>query len=140
MAIESLFPGVDKAKIKISPMQSAELSPADAARAYEKLLPNQIDILLLTVGDDGHIASIFPGSKTVQEFDRLVVSSISPKYPYSRLTITPRVIKNARKVFVLAAGKHKKMIYEKALEDPSDLISMPVRLVLDRTWIFSDEW
>ena len=63
-----------------------------AAKAYEKLIPETIDILLLGMGADGHIASLFPHSPALCLEERSVVPITGPKPPHERLTITPRVI------------------------------------------------
>ncbi|XDZ70403.1 6-phosphogluconolactonase [Alphaproteobacteria bacterium LSUCC0744] len=108
---------------------------AEAAR-YSLLLPNSIDILLLSMGHDGHIASLFPNSPALLETERKVVPVTGPKAPFKRITITPPVIQAAKQVYVLAIGEEKKCKYEEALLDPDDINSIPARLVLNRTWIF----
>ena len=60
-----------------------------AARSYEQAFPEFIDVLLLSVGQDGHIASLFPGDLALLETTRSVVSIVGPKQPPERLTITP---------------------------------------------------
>ena len=107
----------------------------DAVR-YEKLLPKSIDLLLLSIGDDGHIASLFPNSTALNEKNRLVCSVFSPIFPYKRITITPKVIKNAKEVIILALGPKKIKMYEEAKKNPNDISSIPARLVLDRHWVF----
>lgn len=104
--------------------------------SYESGLPASIDILLLSMGEDGHVASLFPHNPALFETERKVVSVVGPKVPLERLTITPPVIKAAKKVYVLAIGDEKRRKYEEALLDPEDIGSIPARLVLDRTWIF----
>jgi len=103
---------------------------------YEKLLPDTIDFMLLSMGEDGHICSLFPGSPLLFENNRKVKPVFGPKSPYCRLTITPKVIKSAKKIFVLAIGEDKKRKYEEALQNPGEISSIPARLVLDGTWIF----
>ena len=106
--------------------------------AYEAQLPERLDVLLLSVGEDGHIASLFPHSTALFETHRRVVPVTSPKPPIHRLTITPSTIQDAREVFVLCLGKQKRTVYKKALHTPSDISAIPARLVLSRTWIFGD--
>ncbi len=107
----------------------------DAIR-YEKLLPKSIDLLLLSIGDDGHIASLFPYSPALNEKNRSVVRVFAPSPPYQRLSITPKVIKSAKEVIVLALGSKKLKMYEEAKKNPKDIYSIPARLVLNRHWIF----
>lgn len=131
-----LFPmGVPK-NISMHRMEADHIDSEFAAGLYEKLLPKSIDLILLSVGDDGHIASLFPNSSALHEDRRLVMPVLAPYPPYKRFTITPKVIKGARNIVVIAEGVAKKKIYEKALQEPDDIDSIPARLVLNRTWIF----
>jgi 6-phosphogluconolactonase len=106
-----------------------------AAGAYEKLIPDEIDVLLLGVGDDGHVASLFPGSSALLMKERSVVSVRGPKAPHQRLTITPRVIASADEVFVLATGERKGRVLAEALKPESSFMSLPVLLTLNGTWL-----
>lgn len=110
-------------------------SSLDALR-YEKLLPNSIDLLLLSIGDDGHIASLFPYSPALKEKNRSVMRVMAPVPPYERLSITSKVIQNAKEVIVLALTPQKYKMYVEAKKNPSDIDNLPARLVLDRHWIF----
>lgn len=103
---------------------------------YSSLLPDPIDVLFLSLGEDGHIASLFPNSSAIFEHKRKVVPVLGPKAPYRRITITPPVIQSAKHVYIFAIGKEKRCKYEEALLNPEDVKSIPARLVLDRTWIF----
>ena len=81
---------------KIHRMEAEKQNLEKSAKAYEMLLPNSIDILLLGIGEDGHIASLFPNSPQLQEQKRLCLPITGPKPPYKRLTVTPSVIKSAK--------------------------------------------
>jgi 6-phosphogluconolactonase len=136
MAIDTLFRRGIPATAQVHRMHADAEDLDAAADCYAELLPDAIDVLLLSAGDDGHIASLFPKSPALHENQRLVVPVVDPKTLCQRLTITPPVIRCARKVFVLAQGGVKRAIYEAALQDPEDLDNIPARLVLDRNWIF----
>lgn len=107
-----------------------------AADTYASQLPSVIDVLLLSVGLDGHIASLFPLSEAVEESRRRVVPVLGLTTPFSRLTITAPVIRSAKKIFVMALGPGKRAIYKKALRQPLNTVQLPARLVLDREWVF----
>jgi 6-phosphogluconolactonase len=111
-----------------------------AANHYAAMLPKSIDILLLGLGDDGHIASLFPGSTALHENERRIVPIIGPKKPYRRLTITPRVILEARSVYVLAAGAEKASVLAEARRQPTNIDDLPARLVIGRTWLTDMTW
>lgn len=107
----------------------------EAAHRYGNALPPSLDVVLLGVGEDGHIASLFPRSPALHERHRRVVPVDCPKAPNKRLTITPPVIAQAVSIFVLASGVEKAKVLQYALRDPGDFLSMPARLVLHATWL-----
>ena len=113
--------------------------PEKAANIYEKKLPETIDILLLSFGQDRHIASLFPGNNALQEYSRSVVSIVGPKSSPERLTITPCAIRTAISTFLFARSKEKGRILSKSLEQPYDIETLPVRLVKDSTWILDSD-
>ena len=105
-----------------------------AAREYARALPEQLDILVLGMGPDGHTASLFPGSAAVDERQRLVVPVIGAKPPPQRLTITPPVIEAARRVTVIATGGDKAVMVARAIEGPLAPKDVPVQLARRGTW------
>ncbi|HYC56749.1 MAG TPA: 6-phosphogluconolactonase [Candidatus Binatia bacterium] len=107
----------------------------DAAREYEALLAEPIDLLILGIGADGHTASIFPSSAAAHEKVRRVLPVVdSPKPPPRRLTITPRVISEARSVAVIATGTGKAGAVARAFDEATDPVELPARLLRDCTW------
>jgi 6-phosphogluconolactonase len=106
-----------------------------AADRYAAVLPESIDIVLLGVGEDGHIASLFPYSAALHENRRRVLPIIGPKQPYQRLTITPPVIFQAHSTVVLAAGSAKAAVLAEALRMQNNIDALPARLVISGTWL-----
>ena len=110
-----------------------------AADAYAQQLPDRLDLVLLTVGEDGHIASLFPHSAALFETRRRVVPVLVPKWPPERLTITPPVITQAVDVFIMALGPNKAAVFQEASAKSSNevnaIAALPVRLVLSATWL-----
>ena len=105
------------------------------AHDYEAFLVEPIDLLLLGVGSDGHIASIIPGTAVAEEKIRRVVAvTNSPKPPPSRLTLTPRAIREAREGVVMASGADKAQVVAQALEGEGEPGLVPARWVRDRDW------
>jgi 6-phosphogluconolactonase len=134
----TLFHGGLPEYAQIFRMEAESIDIEAAAESYAALIPQVIDVLLLGVGEDGHIASLFPHSEALDITHRLVVPVVGSAPPFRRLTITPHIIKSAREVFILALGQQKRSIYEEALRHPGDIKAIPARLVLNRTWIFGD--
>ncbi len=88
-----------------------------------------LDVLLLGVGEDGHVGSLFPSHAALRETVRLVVfEPASPKPPPRRLTITLPVVAAARDVVVAALGAAKAKAVQEALSDPRS--TLPVALAL----------
>jgi 6-phosphogluconolactonase len=139
LVMTTLFGDGDSQGCEVNRMDADNTEYEAASRSYERLLPARIDILLLGMGTDGHVASLFPNSEALQSFDRTVVSVRGAKPPFDRLTITPAVIANAGLVFLLATGSQKGEVLAEALKTPADYVSLPVRLTIGRTWLLDDQ-
>ncbi len=119
----------------IARMEAEHPDHEAAARAYEKQIPEEVDVLLLGMGNDGHIASLFPQSPALHQDQRYVVPAIAPNTPRERLTITPNVIAHAKTVFLLATGMEKGRVLAEAFKSPTDTVSLPVRLTMGGIWL-----
>jgi 6-phosphogluconolactonase len=114
----------------------AETSDLEAAaREYETVLPAALDLVVLGIGEDGHIASLFPDSPLLAERARRVaVVRNAPKPPPERITLTPRALDEAAEVVVLAVGAEKAAATARALRAEGPPADPPARLVRDRWW------
>jgi 6-phosphogluconolactonase len=137
LARSTLFQGIEPHSIER--IKGEASSPEDEAVRYSAILPNSIDILLLTVGEDGHIASLFPNGKALSQEQKVVYVSDAPKLPSNRITITPNVIHSAKQVIVMAAGNEKGKILARALIKPNDYDELPVRLTIGLIWILDHD-
>jgi len=106
-----------------------------ASLRYERLLPSRIDVLLLGVGEDGHIASLFPHGAPLGERARKLVPVVGPKEPRARMTATPVVIAHASSVFVLANGEAKAAVLRRVVAGTEDCDVLPACLVREATWL-----
>jgi 6-phosphogluconolactonase len=134
MAKESLLDRVPIPPSQVHRMQAEHPDREAAARAYEALLPDSIDALVLGIGEDGHTASLFPGSAALRESERRVLPVVGPKPPPERLTITPPVILAARHRIVLASGAGKADAVARALDGPWDPDATPIQLASRGVW------
>ncbi len=114
----------------------AELGDQDAiARAYEALLPERISVMVLGIGEDGHTASLFPGSRALEERTRRFLPVIGPKPPPERFSVTPPVIEAAQQIIMLATGTGKADAVARALRGPLDIGRTPSALARRGLWL-----
>ena len=107
----------------------AEVPDLEAAAAeYEKRIvrssgaPPHVDVVLLGVGPDGHVCSLFPGHAALEERHRLVVPVFdSPKPPPRRLTLTLPALAGAL-IVVAAFDESKAGVIREALDDPASML------------------
>src|SRR5262249_36065735 len=120
MARENLFVPAAVPEKSIMRMHG-EMDPQLAAQEYEDQLNAiatengeriyQHDLILLGLGDDGHTASLFPGTVALDEMTRRVVANFVPKLNAWRLTFTFPLINHARKIlFLVGASKNPQLI------------------------------
>ena len=120
MARETLFEPAHVPDSSILRMRG-EIDPKTAADEYQEELDRRgkdggekiyrHDLILLGLGDDGHTASLFPGTAALEEKDRRVVANFVPKFDKWRLTFTYPLINQARHVcFLVNANKHGDLI------------------------------
>jgi 6-phosphogluconolactonase len=102
-----------------------ELEPKAAARVYDRELQDffcgphaRFDLVLLGLGEDGHTASLFPGSRILDEKEGLVAeaTALYQDRPAQRVTLTPRAINTARHILFLVSGSTKARIVQAVLE------------------------
>lgn len=109
---------------------------ARATRPGTARLPH-LDLLLLGVGEDGHVASIFPEHPAAYETRPVVAVRGSPKPPPVRLTLTLPAINHAEEVWLIAAGPEKAGAVAMALTGagPVQLPAAGVRGVERTLWL-----
>ena len=97
-----------------------ELAPAEAAAEYERELEGvELDLLLLGLGSDGHVASLFAGSPQLAERERLVTSGPAGLEPWvDRVTLTLPVLLAAPRTVFLVAGGDKAEAVARAFAGP----------------------
>jgi 6-phosphogluconolactonase len=114
----------------------AELGPQQAAEAYAALIDGigVMDIVVLGMGEDGHTASLFPGSAALDDQHSVVAVYDAPKAPPERVSLGLTTLKNAAVCIVIATGDNK----AEALTSVQNGVSLPVSLLEPDIW-FVDE-
>ena len=85
--------------------------------------PPQFDLILLGIGEDGHTASLFPGTQAVKEMNRLAIAAAPfDKTKNGRITITLPVINNAENVMFFVTGGNKAKIIKEVIDGENYLL------------------
>jgi 6-phosphogluconolactonase len=89
----------------------------------------RFDLVFLGMGSDGHTASLFPGTKALQEERRLVVSNWVGKFFTDRITMTAPLLNNAACVVFLVSGQDKALPVKAVLEGRYEPQQLPAQLI-----------
>jgi len=135
MARESLLDAVPIPPAQVYRMPAERPDREVAADEYARRVPERLDLVILGLGEDGHTASLFPGSSALSERVRKVLAVVGTKAPVHRLTVTPPVIAAALEKIILVSGADKAGAVAQALEGPDQPIQCPAQLARDGIWI-----
>lgn len=113
-----------------------ELDPKESAQAYENRLHQffgqktpRFDLILLGLGTDGHTASLFPGTKALEERRRWVMANYVRKLSSWRITMTAVLINKAANVTFLVSGESKAEILRRVLAGRYDPEELPAQMI-----------
>ena len=114
----------------------ARLGPADADRRG----PPVLDIVVLGIGPDGHVASLFPGADTLDAGEQAICLGVedSPKPPPQRITLSLAVLRAARGCLLLATGAGKADAITAMLAEPSRHVPASL-LARERLTVITDD-
>jgi 6-phosphogluconolactonase len=91
------------------------------------------DILLLSAGEDGHIASLFPGNKLLESQKRAYLEvRDAPKPPPHRYTISPAVVRDSHSVMLFFLGPSKTRAFLEFSKSDNSVKNCPARIALDK--------
>jgi 6-phosphogluconolactonase len=123
-------------------------SPAtieSAVKHYQDALADvAIDLNILGVGPDGHVASLFPGIADIDDQRNIFAITDSPKPPAVRISFTMKFLNEAREIWIVAAGEGKADAVAKIIEGdlsiPASYVSAQqrTRLIVDQAAFFTE--
>jgi 6-phosphogluconolactonase len=141
MLKETLFGKIPIPQENIHPIPTGKTSLETSAREYEEDLRRffkaskgqypSFDLILLGIGEDGHTASLFPGSRALSERRHLTAAVVLDEVRHQRITLTLPVINHAEHVLFFVRGENKAFVLKKIIggNDPS----LPASMVQPRS-------
>jgi 6-phosphogluconolactonase len=148
MVREAMLSRAPIPEANVHPIPTEGLTPAEAAVAYERdlkqfhgaatLQPSRplFDVTLLGLGEDGHTASLFPGTQVLEERQRWVAAVLHVKAE-PRITLTYPALNSSRHVAFLIAGAGKQEIFDHLRRAPESLPAGRIDPVGELLW-FAD--
>lgn len=118
-------------------VQQAEAELCRVAKLNVQGQP-ELDLVFLGMGEDGHVASLFPGDTKALETPAVYRAVTGPKPPPRRITLGYPALAAAREVWVLASGEGKKEALQASLEPTGDTPLARVLQSRSNTEIFTD--
>ena len=144
MASNALLKHINIDPLRVHRVQ-AELEPEDAANAYHTVLGGYLplnnanqavfDLILLGLGDDGHVASLFPDTDILEEKEKRAAAVWVEKHNSWRISITLPTINSARNVWLLVTGEGKRDIVDRIFNYSSDVEPLPVERLNPQTGV-----
>lgn len=139
MSFETLLNHVPVPKSNIFPMYKEGVAAADYAQTYEQILREKLgnaarlDFIFLGMGDDGHTASLFPGTKVLHEKDKWVDAYFLTPQDMYRITLTAPFINKADQIVVIAFGEKKAKALREVLQGDKNPELYPSQLLKPTT-------
>jgi 6-phosphogluconolactonase len=139
--------GIDPARVH---RMEGELGADEGARRYADALQEHapldaselpvLDLIVLGIGPDGHVASLFPGAPTLDAGEHAICLGVhdSPKPPPERITLSLAVLRSARRCLLLATGAGKADAIAAALAEPTHHVPASL-LVRERLTVIVDD-
>jgi 6-phosphogluconolactonase len=134
MLHETLLAQGPAREARFHPVPTERATPLASAEAFGEILgqlapgdPPVLDLILLGLGDDGHTASLFPGSAAAGVTDRSV--AVGEGKGLERITLTAPVLSAARQVIILVSGAAKREALRRLLDRSESPLRTPAKLV-----------
>jgi 6-phosphogluconolactonase len=145
---DSLFAGLVEngflPKENVHPFIMKEFLPDFGISLYQKELESYgkaPDIVIVSAGEDGHIASLFPNHASVQnKGHRYSMVENAPKPPVQRMSLSSSQIQTAHFSIILFSGQAKKKSFEIFLQEKTSVLECPAVMVkqTEKTFVLSD--
>ena len=129
----------------------SELEPDSASADYANTLSGfadapfdfpRFDLVLLGMGDDGHTASLFPGSPVEIDSPTIAVTAHYQDRPANRVSLTPKVFNQAREVWFLVTGAGKAEVLRQVIKGERNLEQLPAQRIQPQNgnlvWMIDD--
>lgn len=140
MARETLLNHAPIPEEQIHPMRGEMDDPTEAAEQYGRALSDHVelvqdiprfDLIMLGIGTDGHIASLFPGSRNLSEQHKTVSAAWIDEQKGWRISLTLPTIINAAQIMLIANGEGKSTILQQVFGDISKKKPLPATFIRD---------
>jgi 6-phosphogluconolactonase len=145
LARQMLIDPLDTARPRMFPMHAAGPDLEEAALDYDRVLDRELggeplDLVIVGVGEDGHVGALFAGHPALHAQTRVVAVHDAPRAPRRRLTLSMPFLMSSRRIWVVAVGGRKRAIVQAVVgrtggETPFHML---VRYAEDVT-IFTDQ-
>jgi 6-phosphogluconolactonase len=119
--------------------------PESCCEEYERLLINimgktkTLDLAILGMGEDGHVASVFSGDNLLYNHSKMVYPTLHPSTKQLRVTLSLPFLSQASKTILLAFGQHKKPILDKIKKgEDSNLPAVLLSLITKSLIVLTD--
>ncbi len=139
MATETMFSRVPLKPEQVFRIKGEYKDTEKAAQEYEQALRASFkigegqfppfDLVFLGIGNEGHTASLFPGTKALHETKRIVVRNWVGKLYTNRITLTAPTINNAARVIFMVTGADKALAMKGILEGPYEPDQLPAQMI-----------
>ena len=133
--IKTLLPGTAAAQAQFVPLWHADSSPEVAAELASRTAREnglEFDCVLLGMGRDGHIASLFAAHPTLNSQEAYWISTPKPpppNAPYRRISLSPHALLKAHRICLVLRGSAKQEVWRKARDDSNKVHEWPVCLL-----------
>ncbi|MCC6220456.1 MAG: 6-phosphogluconolactonase [Deltaproteobacteria bacterium] len=129
---------------QLHPFRCNLANPEEGIRSYQReleLLGGRFEAIILGVGEDGHIAALFPNRFLVSDTEsKFIIINNAPKPPPERMSCSANLITAANFAIALFFGEAKRNALKSYFEDTTDVVDCPAKLVnaVSQSYVLSD--